>query len=220
MPYVNHLRLTASGVFQGGVGAAYEAWSFRLNLSDPLAGVTSNFSQASADSHAAAVRNLILSAGAGCNDHVKLTEVKLAQINSLGKYRSEPLRAAFTPTRGGNNAPAHPLQVALAVSLATETRGASGRGRFYLPGSIFAVDKDSGLISAGDQAAAKSAVIAFLNLINDPAGVQDPPVSKVTVASVKGFNSDVTGVRVGRALDTIRSRRTSLSELYGAVAPL
>jgi hypothetical protein len=52
------------------------------------------------------------------------------------------------------------------------------------------------------------------NLNNWPAAdVNDP---KVIVASSKGYNTTVTGIRVGQAFDTIRTRREDLMETYGA----
>jgi hypothetical protein len=43
---------------------------------------------------------------------------------------------------------------------------------------------------------------------------------RVVVVSSKGYNSEVTGVRVGRVLDTMRSRRRSLPETYDPVTPV
>jgi hypothetical protein len=54
---------------------------------------------------------------------------------------------------------------------------------------------------------------ALINSLNGSIGF-----GGVVVASSKGYLSGVTGVKVGRAVDTIRSRRSDLPEGYIAVA--
>lgn len=221
MPFAPHLRLTVSGTFEGGNGSAYEIWSWRLNLSDPpsQAGNPGNYSQARVDDYAADVRAFHTSGGAQICQETVLREVKLARILPTGLYAEEPLRSVLF-ARGGNGAMTHPLQVAHAVSLGTDRRGPSGQGRFYIPGSVAPVNPDDALVSLAIATGVQLASFTLLNALNNVPGIDVPNTPAVTIASSKGFNSDVTTVRVGRALDTIRSRRNQLAEKYLAPTPL
>jgi hypothetical protein len=219
MVYANHLRLTMSGVFSGGAGdPAYEAWAWRLNLSDPPAG-GGNFSQAAFEDLRADVIAFHQNPAAKIGDNAKLTMVKLARIGPLGTYTADPFFDDTLSVPGGAGGANHPPQVALAVSLQSPRRGASGRGRVFLPAPQLAVLSGTGLADAIAIAAVRDAFAALVQNLNNAAGL-DANVSKVTISSSKGFNTDVTGIRVGRALDTIRSRRTSLDEKYTDLAPV
>jgi hypothetical protein len=194
--------------------AVIEEWSFRLNLSDP-GGTNQNFSQSAAEDYANDVELFFGQGVLNITSIAMLTEVKLARIGPDGKYLADPFIVTKAKRGDGTSTLTHPTQVALAVSLGTDRRGSSGRGRFYLPGVQFGLDAASGTIAASAATAVRDAVVTFIQNLNNPAGINDPGTAKVTIASTKGFNSDVTSVRVGRALDTIRSRRTSLNEAYG-----
>jgi hypothetical protein len=89
----------------------------------------------------------------------------------------------------------------------------------FLPAPQLAVLSGTGLADAIAIAGVRDAFATLVANLNNAAGL-DANVSKVTIASSKGFNTDVTGIRVGRALDTIRSRRTSLDEKYTDLAPV
>jgi hypothetical protein len=105
--------------------------------------------------------------------------------------------------------------VALAVSLNTNRRGASGRGRFYLPCPHLALGND-GLITANDATSMRGSLQTLLNLLNNVSTTPQGDAYQLVVASSKGFLSGVTHFRLGRAFDTMRSRRRSLPETYGA----
>jgi hypothetical protein len=217
MVFANHLRLSVSGVFSGGAGdPAYEAWAWRLNLSDPPAG-GGNFSLDAFQDLRADVIAFHTNAASRIGDNAKITQVKLARIGPDGKYNGDPFfdDGLFVPgAAGGNN---HPPQVALACSMQTARRGPSGRGRIFLPAPQIAVLAGTGLGDAAVILGVRDAFATLITNINNKAGI-DANASQVVVASSKGYNTDVTTVRVGRALDTIRSRRTSLDEKYTDVA--
>lgn len=218
MPYVNHLRLVCSGAFQGVGQPERERFSFRVNLSDPPA-ASDSFDLGRAQDYAADCVQLFADGRARIGSAALLQEVKLAQIGPDGKYRSEPIIVPVNERGAGGGQISHPTQVSLAVSFGTARRGASGKGRVYLPNPLFAINGASFTIEEPDALAAAAAVGDWLNRLNDVPGV-DASAPKVTVASSKGFNSDVTTVRVGRVLDTIRSRRTSLDEAYTPPVPV
>lgn len=215
--YEPHLRLTCSGVFQGLTGAAWEQWSFRLNLSDSGA-TMENFTEGALDDKAADLAKFFAAPGARVGQYVRMTEVKLARIGANGKYTAEPLIKAMDVRGSATGATGFP-QIALAVSLDTDRRGPSGRGRFYIPGPFISLDVTTGLIPQTTVDEILLACQTLLNDLNNAAGL-DFANSKVTIASGKGFNSDVKRVRVGRVADTIRSRRNQILENYTAPLPV
>jgi hypothetical protein len=56
----------------------------------------------------------------------------------------------------------------------------------------------------------------LLNALNNNPQLDVAYNARVVVASTKGFNTPVTSVRVGRVVDVIRSRRSSIPEAYTA----
>jgi hypothetical protein len=194
----------------------FEAWTFRLNLSDPGRSInlSNTFSQDALDDLAEDARQFIQNPNANISNTCRLTLCKLARIGADGKYVENMFEKVMPGTRGGGPGLPHPPQCSLAISLNTDRRGASGRGRFYLPGFSGPINADTGLMEVAQRVEVESAVTGFLQAVNNAPGLDDP-APRVVVASTKGFNSDVTSFRVGRAVDTIRSRRASLEEAYG-----
>lgn len=116
---------------------------------------------------------------------------------------------------GGNStasAQAAP-QLALAVSLVGGPRanGTPYRGRFYLPFPAWGASTTTeGILATTAQTTILSFATTLINEINDA-----PSGRNVVVWSRKdGITSDVVKVRLGRAVDTIRSRRRDLPEAY------
>ncbi len=214
MPYDQHLRLTGSGRLVSNTGVTLERFSVRLNLSDPPAGSNSFDAGRHAD-YEADFRAFWARPASGIASVAMLDEVKLAEIGADGKYRSEPIISAPTSTPGGAGGMRYPLQVAFVVSLNTDRRGASGKGRVFLPCPGLALYPSDGRTSAGEAQDVATSFAQFIDALNDVPGL-DASAPKVTIASGKGYNSDVTSVRCGRVFDTVRSRRTSQVESYGA----
>lgn len=207
MPYALHSRLTFSGIY-GSTASPFEAWSFRLNLGPITVGdVPTSALEAARDSW-------ILNVSGGVGSAARLTEVKHARIGIDGRYTDEPDILPCDNPGGSPTNIIYPPQIAMCVSLITATRGASGRGRIYIPNPIFQVN-GSGLLVETDAQGYATRTATFLGDIN-AIGNFGP----VVVASTKGFNSVVTEVRAGRVLDTIRSRRRSMDEAYGAEVPV
>ena len=216
--FANHIRLTLSGVFEGQVGQTpYEQFSFGVNLSDPGDISSSRFSPEGLADVVADSSAFFANGSARISGDCRLREVKLAKIGTNGLYRADPLIAAVNVPGGAGPGLRYPPQVSLAVSLQSATRGPRGKGRFYLPGPSIAFDGGNAQMSLADVTAVRDAATAWISALNNWPGV-DANDPKVTIASSSGINSDVTGVRVGRVLDTIRSRRGQIPEGYTALS--
>lgn len=202
MPGTPYTRLTARGSF-GVTGNAYEIWSFGFAIGHGGDLLTT----AEMD----AVTNLITTrfpAGAGMlGTRTRLEEVAFAHVDAAG-VQDQPTYRNLVNIVGGAAQGQRPSQVALAVSL----RGPAGvhpaRGRFYLPGPQHSLDVDTGLLDAAQ-------VQATANLWRGL--IADIPVSTsdgVLAIDTKTGIVPVTEVRVGRVLDTMRSRRNQVLEAY------
>lgn len=209
MPFADHYRLTASGVFQEADTPPREAFSFRVNLSRP-----SNFSDQGGVAADMAADTVALFGRA--TSHIasiaRLMTVKLAPIGADGLYTGDPTVVEVDQRGASTTLILNPPQVSLAVTLQSDRRGATGRGRFFLPAPDIPVNAQLVIADAARNDVATS-VAQWLNDLNNKSGL-DVAASRVTIASTKGYNSDVTSVRVGNVLDTIRSRRTSVEETY------
>jgi len=144
----------------------------------------------------------------------KLSFVKGNVIGTDGHYVADTTNEVVVAdvAGGGSATPPHPNQVALAISLTTGySRGPAHRGRFYMPLPMFLPDVN-GLISTGDRDFAKTSALGLVTALNAiTANLKVGVFSrKVGVAGHRA----VTGVEVGRVLDTQRRRRRSLVEGY------
>ena len=106
-----------------------------------------------------------------------------------------------------------PPQLAIAVSLVGGPRanGTPYRGRFYLPcvtADTNAVSEH--LLTPAGQTILLNGVEALMDALTDPIDSRSPQVWSRKDATT----STVTTIRIGRAVDTIRSRRRDLPETY------
>lgn len=146
--------------------------------------------------------------------------IKFNLIGINGRY-AEPVtvRYDFTGSYPSGAQPTNPPpQISLAHTLRTDVeRGLAARGRFYapLPGRNLA---SSGMLGGTDQAAYATAATTFLNDLNTAMSdyATDGGAPRVVVMSDVGAGMlrTVKNVAVGRVLDTMRSRRSSLTENY------
>lgn len=151
------------------------------------------------------------------SQYAKLTTLKLNQIGLDGRY-TEPttVRYDYPPpgipgsSTGTNTAP----QIALAISLTTAiSRGRAHAGRFYLPLPAMQPGVD-GRITMAQAITALNASVLFVKALNT---AMAPWVVGVTSNIGVGAQQAVTGMRVGRVLDTIRSRRSGFLEEHQAL---
>lgn len=210
--YAPHVKMTMSGTLGAQEGSP-EAWSMSLSLRPSGWFNTANEADRRADA-IADIKAFWARPESGIANIARLTSVKFAPIGTNGKYTGDPTIDDFLPVLGAGGPLLHPYNVSLCVSLVTERRGPTGKGRIYLPLPSLAV-QPNGLCGNNAVQGVAVSVQTLLNGLNNAPGF-DVADSEVVVSSSKGYLSLVTGVRVGLVLDTIRSRRTALPEGYGA----
>lgn len=107
-------------------------------------------------------------------------------------------------------------QIALVLSLRTaRSRGYASNGRMYIPSSL-SPDAGTGLITASAASNAALAGAAFIGEVNDAGAGVASVMSTVGTGRIE----PITGVRVGRVMDTQRRRRNGLPETYTPESPV
>jgi hypothetical protein len=164
----------------------------------------------------------------------RVTQIGLNAINGGGPtpvYRSnspvyvypgQPGDVAAITGKSTTTAMAYhyPPQIACVVSTVTAAqRGYASKGRFYLaaPSADLAADWRLPLTHAQEYASKAATFISALRFTDPPLPGEWRPciVSPMQTAAGSGPTvRSITGVRVGRVLDTMRSRRTSMIESY------
>lgn len=187
-----------------------ESWAFGLTLRHDGVGDGSNPDAVGAGIIAAA-EAFIVSANIGDACHLDTIKYNLIGVDGHYVNTTETIRYDYPTPPAGTAAAAAAPQLALCISLMTAVaRGPGHAGRFYVPMFYGALDSE-GLISTSIATTMASRATALLNAVN-----ADSEEWHVAVESNvgEGHQNDVTHVRVGRVVDTIRSRRTSLVESY------
>jgi hypothetical protein len=168
----------------------------------------------------AAVKEFHRSSGVS-SSAAKLDLIKFNAIGPNGRYIASTLttRTEVVPPTAGSSSVFPPPQLTIAVTLRTgRARGRGSRGRFYppYPPVAVAVAEETGQITAAAAQTLGTAAVALIQALNNATSETNPDVGglRVVVASDLGTGvfEPVTGVEVGRVVDTMRSRRTSLKE--------
>lgn len=176
-----------------------------------------------ADQIGGIVKTFFTSAKLGVTSMAKLDRVKVNRIGTDGHYaEQDTFEHVINPAVSGAGSVAVPAQNALAVSLVgTENpRALAGRGRFYLPPVVGmqALDGTGRLIPQRvvDVADAAKTLIDAINAAHQGLGVQYAWVGNTSAGkgSRAGRQQVVSEVRVGNVVDTVRSRRRSIGEVY------
>jgi hypothetical protein len=213
MPRPAHALLTWKGVF-GSASAPAEEWQFSLKAPTTAAGGTAtvpeSWRQPMIDAWTTNLRPVHM-------PHVILTGVQVAMVREDGTWEKTTAGAyvrtelAANVAGGTASGTVYPYQVATCVTLTTARAGATGRGRFFLPAPYYTVGAGDGLLPAANASSIALAAKNFLNALV-------PTTGPIGVYSSKGYSSTVTGVRVGRALDTQRRRRGDIPEGFATLA--
>ena len=158
--------------------------------------------------------------GAGIHGNAILKSIKLNRIGVDGKY-ADPESHEYvypSPVPGGDafNAPA---QLATVATLRTAfDRGRASKGRMYLPVckgyEAPGADGRATAVQALRVANATAQLVNAINTVYAGAESGDESLGRVAIGSSigAGRHLEVTGVTVGRATDTMRSRRNKISE--------
>lgn len=174
------------------------------------------------DHYVTAITAWFSNANAHIHPSCKLQFVKFNKINQSGHY-IEPTTTerVFTDVPGGGGqigSVLYPNQVALAITLTTAVnRGPAHAGRIYSPMPCMAVGAD-GLITIAAADYVRTGFRTLLEAISDAPGLDTvegaPDVVVMSRKQGAPITRRVTGIRVGRVLDTQRRRRRSLPESY------
>lgn len=232
MVYVPHIRLSMLGTLGGGTQS--EIFSMNLSLAqfigdadtgnrDPDVGL-GGVLDLDNDQRTDIVDNCVAwfsRPDTLIHPSAVLRTVKMAEIGADGHYTEAPYEAAVNAAGGFGNAGRFPNQIAYAVSL--KTRGDLGRvkGRFYVPAPSVALE-DDGTISNAAAEQMEGSAVQFLNDLADEPGIDvlglQPCVASQGRHNPNGTvraqpaNWRVRDVAVGQVLDTVRRRRSALSE--------
>jgi hypothetical protein len=203
MPGAQHIRIRCNGVM-GPVSNPFETFSYGFSLGtvpsadwdgEALAGICAAY-HARADT--------------GIADTAVLQEVAISLVGPTGVQVGDTERVTITTPGGRSSGTPFPPQIAYRVSIGDGLRGRSHRGGWYVPLPAMGIsNKNDPRMAAGDAtSAASSAALLITQLQATAAGRQ------FVIASGVLGNLPVSVVRVGRAYDTMRSRRTNLPEDY------
>lgn len=223
-----HMYLSIIGDAYGGT----EHWQFGLRLTD--GGVNG---QVTADWAGPVVRDWWTNVNHGFINTHRLTSVKCAQIGTDGKYVLNTVSGEFHvipavagPTVWAADQQAVPQNTLVATLTTAVPRGYASKGRIYPPPQFYNVNND-GLISANDALDAANSIKSLITNLNAVETIGNVIVASrgkgVVAFDAKGKRSytwpnqgvqrNVTGVEVGRVVDTQRRRRRQLLEQRQAV---
>lgn len=199
-----HTRVRCTGTI-GASSSPYEIFDYGFAIGstsgDPI-------ELAEQDSISGAVDVFHKSGGMKISNRCRLRDVKFQHIGADGSQDEPTVHYPYN-SPGDATAGQRPSQVALAVSFRGPAAVHPVRGRFYVPTTEHTLDVDTGLIALVDAQAAADAARTLVDAVNTIMGA----LGFFAVVS-KGDAVPVEEVRVGRVLDTIRSRRNAPLEGY------
>jgi hypothetical protein len=213
------IRTTYRGILGGGV----EQFQFKIDLGNP--GSDPDLDEADCLALAEQLAGII---GANPGGLMNQWSVEAA-LTEVGAVTMTATDATDSSGEGGNMAQSFPTQwfmyptgsrpaglgsgdslpyeVACAVSLQTDHRGPSGRGRFYLPPFATQAMTGGGVYDATAMANALEGSVALLHGI-----IAATPYVPLVVSPRRLILNEVTSVNVGHVPDSQRRRRRSQAE--------
>lgn len=216
-----HMLVTFSGI-QGTQAAPLDIWTFGVRFQSNRWNPDAAAAAAFAGHYATHLAPLFTT-------RVRLQKVRVAQIGALGHVDRDSSGAymqgdAIVDTPGSTALSSaaqglYPPQTSLVISLGSARAGATGKGRFFLPAPADQINATDLRLSSSQVTALGNSVKSFLNAMGswNPANTTFGSWGGPAVVSSKGYVSQVTNVRVGRSLDTLRSRRSAMVEGYVTV---
>lgn len=220
MPYPGQFHRL---VLIGSLQAAQDTWNTSLSIVPSALGELGMpaVDDATLDAVATAVRAWFVAAipdGPNAINGIHLTSIKLNRIGTDGRYVDPVTKEHVytTPGQGSSSVTAFPQLTVVATLLTALERGRASKGRMYLPPTqAGALAQSDGRLSDSYALAQANSVKTLINTLN---GIYTL-IGKVGVASDAGSGrfEHVTGVKCGRVIDTMRSRRSSFDEDYQTV---
>lgn len=214
MAVPTHFRITARGDFTG----TPEQWSFGFHFKrEQGTGPDAGLSDIDDAAVTAAFAAFFTAGAPSINNKVKMTDWRAYVIGTDGHMEGNPkvVDVSSVPIVGAAQL-VYPPQIALVATLVADNRGPARFGRFFIPGPGVPIDTSWRL---SEQVCIDTAekVTQLLKGVSDaidiPGGLESSAAVNVsTRGGVAGTLQDVDHVEVGRALDTLRSRRRSLVE--------
>lgn len=213
------IRVVHRGILGGGV----EQFQFKVDLGLP--GADPDLDEGERDALAAQLATVWAANWGAYSTHwsalIQFTEIGVAQVTQTdptnvdgtgGNQEATMTSWVLFPVgvgavQGGGAGPDLPYEVAVAVSLQTDHRGPSGRGRLYLPAPHTGAMTTAGIFSTSTVAECGNLISAYLTAIKD-----DTPHVPVVVSPRRIILNEVTSINVGQVPDSQRRRRRSQDE--------
>jgi hypothetical protein len=223
MVRVPHIRITVAGSMTGQVPTP-EIFSFGFVLADPTGDPTIGLpSPAECDQVEALVRAMFTRPATAISNQAALRQITIASVGTSGKVNVQPdgsylqKKYVYGPTTvtGGGGALAYPYQVANVVTLSSSASSGAKLGRIFLPSPTVPVGNDGTYPAAAASDCLNSVKTCFQAINALPMSVVVAVASGGSVPKgLPARNYPVVQLRVGRVLDTMRSRRNQLAEAY------
>lgn len=215
MTYLPHHRITFKGEFKtGSLAEPYETWNTSLAFRGGDGILAADKQEIVNDAAADWATFASTTGGPSWSAQTYLTEVRLDTIGPNGRITEDAVLAdANLPYGGSGSGTVLPPQCAVVLTLDTGMRGRSRFGRMYLPLLSVPVGEDGRMTEGAQTLILAGARQLIENLSNAP-GIDS--AWEACVASNVGSGSlhRVSSVRIGRVIDTMRSRRRSMAEDY------
>lgn len=218
MPAPSHFRATFKGEFKSSAtGEPYEQWNTSLALS-PGGQVSTASMQEIADDLRDDFAAWCSTTESGFSGNTFFTEVRLDHVGDNGRIDQDAVFAQV----GGGGATYSPGQVllppssAVVLTLDTGGRGRSRFGRMYLPLCKVSLTQE-GVMGEFQQTEILNSCATLLRNLGNLPGLDGGAGLVVASGAGGGSLKPVQSIRVGRVVDTMRSRRRSMDESYRSV---
>lgn len=197
-----------------GVGAWDEIWQCTINLN--------SFSSVDADAWLSggqsAIKTWFTGSSAKMSALSRIHWLKLNKINAAGEYDDPTTSHTYnyaTPGVGYVTGSYWTIDQCVVWSWTTAlSRGPGHMGRIYPPNAGAAVAGGAQVIDSTAQSQHITAAKGLLSVLS--ATYSGVTMFPVVATKINATNPPITGVRVGRVIDTQRRRRNKVSESYAS----
>lgn len=214
MPVPTHFKFSVRGVFLN----TDETWSYGFHVNRKLIG---GADATLSDVHESQISDVLESyhASSAFSAGCKLTEWRCYQIGTDGNMESPDsvkVHVYDTAINGTGAANKYPPQIALVITFVANSKGPGHFGRCYLPGPAASISTDWRLSDANADLAGQGFATMIDALTHEVDLPGTPAQARLVNVSSSGGSAgtiqDVHHLEVGRALDTMRSRRKGVLE--------